>query len=353
VLVSELIDSDFHFENPYFLKTKTDICERLKELGHERYISETRSCAKSVYRNPNNHCGTCSQCIDRRFATLATQCEEYDPGQFYAIDIFKEHLDSPRDKAMAAGFVGFANNLESMTVDGFVQKFSSDVHEIARYMPNQKHEIALKSLFDLHHRHAVQVNRVMEAKLKQNVSSVMKGVLPATCLVSMVARGEHQHIEKLLEADKSKEIQEKKETEWKIKPVKERKEKDRPTKAEMDNRNRAVLVAALEIKEEYGRLPTVNEINRKTGYTADQIYATAPYKEGKIAKRSARLTPESTGSSVAASEQFGEKSIEHSRANRLSKSEQLERDKLIDESKADDARDEKQHKRYLRNKKKN
>jgi hypothetical protein len=50
---------------------------------------------------------------------------------------------------MAAGFVGFANNLESMTVDGFVQKFSSNVHEIARYMPNQRHEIVLKSLFDL------------------------------------------------------------------------------------------------------------------------------------------------------------------------------------------------------------
>jgi len=64
------------------------------------------------------------------------------------------------------------------------------------------------------------------------------------------------------------------------------------------------------------------------------------------------LTTESTGSSVAASEQFGEKSIEHSRANRLSKSEQLEKDKLIDESIADDAGDEKQHKRYLRNKKK-
>jgi len=129
------------------------------------------------------------------------------------------------------------------------------------------------------------------------------------------------------------------------------KKKNRPTKAEMENRNRAVVMAAAELKIKYDRLPTVSEIMEKTKLLADQIYATAPYREGKIAKKSAKLTAEMTENSIAASEQFGEKSIEHSRANRLSKTEQLERDSLIDESRADDARDKKQHKRYLRNKK--
>jgi hypothetical protein len=129
------------------------------------------------------------------------------------------------------------------------------------------------------------------------------------------------------------------------------KKKKRPTKADMDNRNSAVLVAAVEIEAKYGRLPTVSEIMEKTKLTADQIYATAPYQENKIAKKSAKLTTEMTGSSVTASEQFGKKSIEGSRTNRLSETEQLERDQLIDESMADNARDEKQHKQSLRNKK--
>jgi hypothetical protein len=127
--------------------------------------------------------------------------------------------------------------------------------------------------------------------------------------------------------------------------------KKRPTAAEMENRNRVVTMAAAEIRAKYDRLATVWEIMEKTKLTADQIYATAPYKEGRIAKRSAKLTTDITGRSVTASEQFGGKSVEHSRANRLSKSDQLERDNLIDESTANDARDEKQYKRYLRNKK--
>lgn len=127
--------------------------------------------------------------------------------------------------------------------------------------------------------------------------------------------------------------------------------KNRPTATEMENRNRTVAMSANEVQTKYGRLATVSEIMEKTKLTANQIYATASYKEGKIAKTSTKLTAEMTGSSIASSEQFGKNSIEHSRANRLSKSDQLERDRLIDESMADDAIDEKQHKHYLHNKK--
>lgn len=124
----------------------------------------------------------------------------------------------------------------------------------------------------------------------------------------------------------------------------------RPTAAKMENRNRAVAMAAAEIKRDYGRLPSVQEIVEKTKFTAEQVYSTVPYQEGKIARRSAKLTTEGISGSVTTSEQFKEKSIEHSRARRLSKSEQLERDALIDKHKEDNAGDEKMHKRYLRNK---
>jgi len=133
--------------------------------------------------------------------------------------------------------------------------------------------------------------------------------------------------------------------------VNKARKKKRPTAAEMKIRNKAVTMAAAELQAKYGRLPSVDEIMNETELTTDQIYATAPYKEGKIAKKSAKLTTESTGGSVTGSEQFGEKSVEHSRANKLSETEQLERDRLIDESVADDAKDEKQHKHYLHNKK--
>lgn len=183
--------------------------ERLLELHHQKCIKDTRSCAKSVYRKPHTHCGACSQCIDRRFATLASQCQEYDPDQMYAIDIFKEELNNIHDKAMAVGFVGFANSLESMTVDNFVQKFSSDVHEIARYISNQKYEATLKSLFDLHYRHAVKVDKVMDAKCNENISLVRKGILPDNYLINMVLRGVHRDIKKVFKTGKNKTVPQK------------------------------------------------------------------------------------------------------------------------------------------------
>jgi len=124
-----------------------------------------------------------------------------------------------------------------------------------------------------------------------------------------------------------------KDSKQEIKPDKESKIKSRPTKPEMENRNRAVAMAAAKIKAEYDRLPTVDEIIAKTKYTRNQIYATNTYKEGKIAKSSAKLTTEMTGSSVAESEQFSRISEQHSRADRRSKSEQDELNALIDRQK--------------------
>jgi hypothetical protein len=189
--VSELTDSDFIFENPYFSKTKTEVCLRLKELHHEPFIEKTRSCAKSTYTKLHVHCGTCSQCIDRRFATLASECQKYDPEWKYALNIFKDELTNTQDRAMAAGFAGFSTQIDRMTIDDFVIKYSSEAHEIARYMPSVSREEAMRALFGLHRRHAQKVNGVLDAAIAENKSSIRKGTLPKTCLISMVGSGLH------------------------------------------------------------------------------------------------------------------------------------------------------------------
>jgi len=189
--VSELTDSDFTFENPYFAKTKTEVCLRLKELHHEPQIEQTRSCAKSNYVDQQKHCGTCSQCIDRRFATLASECQKYDPEWGYALDIFKDELTNTHDRAMAAGFVGFANQIEGMTDVGFVKKCGAELHEIAPYVHTDSREVAIKALYRLHKRHAVSVGRVMDKQIADNSTDLRRATLPKTCLTSMVANRQH------------------------------------------------------------------------------------------------------------------------------------------------------------------
>ncbi len=121
-----------------------------------------------------------------------------------------------------------------------------------------------------------------------------------------------------------------------------RPKRKRPKKADMGHRNRAVAMAAARFQAEHDRLPTVDEIIAETKYTRPQIYATAAYREGKIAKSSAKAADEMTGGSVQRREYYGEKSEEHGRAKRRSESEQSALDALIDEQKEDTAKDEKQ-----------
>lgn len=92
---------------------------------------------------------------------------------------------------MAAGFAGFSTQIDRMTIDDFVIKYSSEVHEIARYMPSVSNEEATRAVFGLHRRHAQKVNGILDAAIAENKSSIRKGTLPKTCLISMVASGLH------------------------------------------------------------------------------------------------------------------------------------------------------------------
>ncbi|MDD5457843.1 MAG: hypothetical protein PHF37_00395 [Phycisphaerae bacterium] len=111
--------------------------------------------------------------------------------------------------------------------------------------------------------------------------------------------------------------------------------KKRPTQKEMADRNRSIALAAAKFQTSHGRLPNVDDIVRETSYTPKQIYHTDPYKEGKIAKNTAKVTNEITGSSVASSEYFGDKSTQHTRAKKRSKADQAELDAFIEEQTED------------------
>lgn len=133
------------------------------------------------------------------------------------------------------------------------------------------------------------------------------------------------------------------------------KKKERPTKAEMKLREREVREATDKYHERYGHKPTAKEIADETPYTVEQVRATSTYTtDNKIKKQSGKTTRtfDTVGDSVALSEFFSEDSKLGSRTRRRSKSDEAILDKLIDESLADDAKGEEQHKRYLRNKKK-
>ena len=201
-LVSAVTGQEFLVENPYFNRTKTEVCSRLVELLHESKIEETRSCAKSIHRNPHTHCGICSQCVDRRFATLAAQCADHDPDWRYALNIFTDGINAKHERAMALGYTGSAKETEAMTPEGFIRKFSSEVSEAARYLGGTSIEEGMHAIYLLHRRHAESVNDVMVNKVKENAAALYRNQLPKTCLLRM-AFSEHD-VAKLISADGTK-----------------------------------------------------------------------------------------------------------------------------------------------------
>ncbi len=190
-LLSVIIGSDFSFNNPYFKMTKTEVCLRLRELKHEVMIEKTRSCAKATYVRPTTHCAVCSQCVDRRFATLASHCAAYDPMRLYRQCIFTEALETAHDRAMITGFAGFASTIEDMSIQGFVKAFSSDLMEIAKYLPVKSSENQIKMLYGLHCRQAKQVNCVIDDKIKNEAERITRGTLPDSSLLAIIGRKEH------------------------------------------------------------------------------------------------------------------------------------------------------------------
>ncbi len=203
-LVSTVFNEDFMFENPFFTKTKTDVIERLKELQQQAKIELTRSCAKSIFRGNLTHCGLCSQCIERRFAVLACKCQNYDPDWQYAVDLFTGPRENIQDRAMIAGFTGFAIKTANITLEEFVRNHITELTEMKGGQEGITWEHELQNLYHLHNRHALQVTGVVESEWTRYGSNFTKGLFNDTCLLSMIGRKEHMHIEKIYEAEQPK-----------------------------------------------------------------------------------------------------------------------------------------------------
>src|SRR5690606_30612873 len=82
-------DRPFVVDNPFLHKTKKEVIERIACRNATDLIELSCSCAHTVHKSKSQwHCGTCSQCIDRRMAVLAADVADADPARDYVVDVF-------------------------------------------------------------------------------------------------------------------------------------------------------------------------------------------------------------------------------------------------------------------------
>jgi hypothetical protein len=187
-VLSAVFGKLFDISNPYAWMTKSEIIGRTIQNRCGDLIRDTRSCTRvHAMTNLHTHCGSCSQCIDRRFAVLAAGQEDEDPTDAYKIDLLLGERGAGPDREMALSFVRSASRLNQMTEVAFFAHYA-ETSRIFSCFEEPATTVAGR-VIGLYRRHAKAVCDVFDEAIRANASKMREGNLPSDCLLSLVVSG--------------------------------------------------------------------------------------------------------------------------------------------------------------------
>lgn len=189
-LLSMVAGKPFTVENPFIDKTKGEVVELIGKAGCKDLIGSSISCTHTwEMTREHSHCGTCSQCIDRRFAVIAAGLEQHDPIGHYKYDVFiqsRENEDhQAEDKTMFAGYLERAN--QSHKIKDCVE-FLVKYPEAARaleYLPGDPWQVADR-IFAMYKRHSKEVNSVVETMLARHSKAIRQRTSSANSMIRII-----------------------------------------------------------------------------------------------------------------------------------------------------------------------
>ncbi len=191
-LFSCLLERPFTVESPFLWKTKGDIVRLIKDNGCGALVAQSVSCSKTVEATKlHTHCGRCSQCIDRRFATLAVGLgDEEDPPEMYKVDLLTGERSIGENRAMAESFLQRATRLRSIAELDFLVAYPQ-VTRVLLHVGLSADE-AGQRILELHHRHAEEVFAALAEGFKRHAREFQEGKLPETCLLVLNVPGRYR-----------------------------------------------------------------------------------------------------------------------------------------------------------------
>lgn len=189
-LINLIFSSEITLNNPFIFQTKTEMLSMLHKWGQSDLIQGTISCSYTSRRTRlQPQCGTCSQCVGRRFSVISAGLERFDKPEYYEKDIFLDHLNEGRETVFSEGYVRSAFEIYNM----------DDIQFFARYPElnaslgslNMPAEECGEKLYKLFRTHSNEVIGVTLAKFKEHSEDLLVGKLPENCLISMLGKGHH------------------------------------------------------------------------------------------------------------------------------------------------------------------
>ena len=189
-LLSMIADNPFTVENPFLWKTKGEVVDLIAKSGCPELIGPSISCSHTwEMTKEHSHCGTCSQCVDRRFSIIAAGADEYDPLDHYGVDVFTQSREKREkvheDKTLFASYLERANQVERFSgATQFVARYG----EVARALPylNGDPGASAERCLDLYQRHSAEVNTVIDKMFTIHGSAIRQRTLPADAMMRIV-----------------------------------------------------------------------------------------------------------------------------------------------------------------------
>jgi 7-cyano-7-deazaguanine synthase in queuosine biosynthesis len=184
-LFSLLLSEDFRVRNPFIWKTKEGVLRVLADRNCTDLIAATFSCTRvREATQRRQHCGKCSQCVDRRFGVLAAGMSEYDPAEGYSLDLFTGAHEPGPDLTLIECYVLRAQRLATMTQQSFVETYG----QIFRAIPHLSGSVDenVKRIWEMHRRHGQEVISVVDRELQSKATTSGLSELPTSSLLAMV-----------------------------------------------------------------------------------------------------------------------------------------------------------------------
>ena len=170
--------------NPLSNLTRPETFDFLKPLDALDLLSLTHSCAHPRGQTKMQpHCGICSQCVDRRFGTMAADLDEYDLVEAYRVDIFRHALEDGEPRTIGTAYFRHALRLDGLSEDQIVLEYP----QLNDCLDSSSPTVAEDGLavVRMHRRHAAAVIRVMSSQIAANADAIARGLLPPTCLINL------------------------------------------------------------------------------------------------------------------------------------------------------------------------
>lgn len=190
---SAIFQKPFAVENPFCWMTKAQVVQSIRRSGCGDLIKRTVSCTHVWEMTTlKTHCGVCSQCLDRRFATLSAGCpDSEDPEEMYGVDLLRGERTPGESRTMLESYVGTAKRVKNMSDTAFFTEFG-EVHRVTQHIQGMKVDDAASRILGLYKRHATEACDVITKGIQDHAQDISDGKVPSTCLLILALPDEYK-----------------------------------------------------------------------------------------------------------------------------------------------------------------